>query len=348
MSDGVSDGVSAAAYDSAIGAFWRWWAEGGARDTDAAIEAREPDRIADHLATLVAAIDPGLQWELGAGGSTRHTLVVTAAGDPPLRATARAWLRAAPPPDPVWGYADLRQPAADPDGSVLEMGGRRIAFDAFVAAAHRGSTAIDVAVHHPVFMDIAADDAARLAYLALDTHLGEEVVETWLGEVTWPGEPPLDAFPLRFLRGVVTEFADGWRTPDGEPQWVALRGTGPTGSPVLAFAQVPLRQITFPLFDTHIGVTLPYAESTPEGLPGPASLEELRSLEDRLGAALGEDGRIVAHQSHEGVRLLHLYAAAHSPAADRVAAVAADWTEGRAQTIVTHDPGWSLVHHLAG
>lgn len=330
--------MSEAAYEQAIAAFWSWWNGAG------------PQRAGqeDEITARVAAIDPGLQWEIGPGGASRHLLVVSAAGDPALRAPARAWLAAAPPADATWAYADLRQPLPDAAETVLDVAGRRVDLGGFVVAAHRGNTAIDVAVQHPAFMDIGEEDAAQLTYLALDAYLGEEAVETWIGTVTWPGEPPLDAFPLRHLGSVVRDFAAGWRGEDGEPKWVVLQGSGPSGSPVLAMAQVPLRQITFPLFDTHVAVTLPYADSTPDGLPGPGSLDALRAVEDRIGAALGGDGRVVAHQSHAGVRLLHAYVDGRSEGADTVAAVAAEWEQGDAQTIVTPDPGWSLVNHLAG
>ncbi len=73
-----------------------------------------------------------------------------------------------------------------------------------------------------------------------------------------------------------------------------------------------------------------------------------RPLGDRLSEVLGADGRVVAHQSSDGVRLLHAYVDGTSEAADRVAATAAEWDQGDAQTVVTPDPGWALVNHLAG
>jgi hypothetical protein len=324
--------------------FWQWWEREGAALASRAASGATTEL--DPLTTHVAAIHPDLQWEFSAGAQTAHLLVVTAAGDPGLRAVARAWLDAAPEPDVTWGFADLRQPLPDPGDEVIEFGGHRLAFADFVAAAHRGSTSIDVAVHHPVFLDIAEDDAAGLAYLALDSFLGEELTETWIGAVTWPGEPPLDAFPLRFLGSVVRDFAAEHRDDDGNPSWMALQGTGPTGKPVLALAQVPLRQITFPGFDTHLAITIPYAEPTPDGLPTPAGLAHLREREEQLTVVLGAQGRIVAHQSHDGVRLVHAYAAPDPAIAARVAEVAAAWPGS--QVVVTADPGWALVNHLAG
>lgn len=332
---------------TAVAAFWDWWGQRGRGLAESVIGGGPKEDLVAEMSAHIAAIGAGLQWDCAPGPAGGHLLVVTAAGDPELRAPARAWLRAAVPA-PDWSYADLRQPIQDAADTELEFAGRRLRFGDFVVAAHRGNTAIDVAVQHPVFMDIGEEEAAQLTYLALDSFLGEEMVETWIGEVSWPGEPPLDAFPLQHLRTAVADFAAGFRTAEGEPQWVVLQGTGPSGSPVHALAQVPLRQITFPLFDTHVAVTVPYADRTPDGLPGPGSLDALRGLEDRLSEVLGSDGRIVAHQSSDGVRLLHAYVDGTSEAADRVAATAAEWDQGDAQTVVTPDPGWALVNHLAG
>ncbi len=332
----------------AIREFWSWWEATGEELAGRVVAGHsDPDAEAE-LSRLVAAIDPGLQWEFGPGSQSLHLLVVTAAGDPSLRAPARAWLAAAPPSGTIWGFADLRAPVPNAADSILEFAGRTIALDDFVVAAQRGSTSIDVAIHHPVFNDIGEDEAAHLSYLALDTFLGEEATETWIGAVTWPSDPPLDAFPLRHLATIVADFAAGHRDPSGAPAWVGLQGTGPTGLPILAFAQIPLRQITFPLFDTHVAVSLPYAEAGPDGQPTTAGEEHLQAVAERIGAALGADGRTVAQQSHDGIRLLHVYVDGRTDAGERIAAAAADWEHGNAQTVLTHDPGWSLVHHLAG
>ncbi|HRC42261.1 MAG TPA: hypothetical protein PLK69_12160, partial [Tetrasphaera sp.] len=82
--------------EAGIAAFWAWWSDGGAERTQEFVAGEVEHDLAAEIAPLVAAIHPGLQWELALGERSRHTFVVTAAGDPALRATARAWLRAAP------------------------------------------------------------------------------------------------------------------------------------------------------------------------------------------------------------------------------------------------------------
>lgn len=152
------------------------------------------------------------------------------------------------------------------------------------------------------------------------------------------GEPPLDAFPLRHLGSIVRDFAGGHRDTDGAPTWLMLRGTGPSGLPVLAMAQVPLRQITFPR-RPHLAVTIPYADRTAEGLPAASSLEALRDLEDQLTEAIGADGRIVAHQGHDGVRLLPM-PMARTDAGERARRGGRRLAGGRCPNRRHADPGW--------
>ena len=135
---------------------------------------------------------------------------------------------------------------------------------------------------------------------------------------------------------------------NGEPTWALLSGKAPDGSPVLAAAQVPLRACTFAHLDTYVGLQIPFTDRTAEGLPGPASLQPLRDLEDHLQTQLGGSGRIVAHETHAGQRILHLYVDGTTQAAEQVRAAIGGWTQGKIKLSVEPDPGWRRVRHLAG
>lgn len=330
----------------AIAEFWDWWQAEGAVATARAIDDREPGRVADAMSAHVDAIHEGLAWELSAGvGSSEHLLVVSPEGNPDLRATARRWLKSAPAADATWAYEDTKQPVEDLDGVVLEIGGREVAFKDVVITARRDGLRIPVSVYHPVFQDV--DDRLRetITYLALDNVLGESDVECWVGEVTACEAPPLDAFPLKWLRGLVRDLKAEHTSPDGEPRFVMFEGRGADG-PLLAMAQIPLAAATAPELDTHVAVFLPYLSTSDSGLPSPGSLDALRVLEDGLTVDLGETGRIVAHQSSAGTRVLHVYVDGTTDAAELVRVAANGWTEGRAEVTVTHDPSWEMVSHL--
>jgi hypothetical protein len=203
-----------------------------------------------------------------------------------------------------------------------------------------------VAVHHPAFADL--DDAARatIAYLALDSAIGESDVECWIGEVSRPELPPLDAFPLRWIRSLVADLKAEHTAPDGQPQHVVFQGQGADG-PIVAMAQVPLAAATAPELDTHVGVFLEYL-ATDDGLPTPGALDELRHFEDALTVDLEGRGRVVAHQSSAGTRVLHVFVDGTTDAAEHVRTASRRWTQGGVDVTVTHDPSWSMVAHLRG
>jgi uncharacterized protein DUF695 len=341
---------SAARQGAGIDAFWAWWAaEGRALATASTTGDATSEALVAAMAPRVRAIDDGLAWELSPGSTSSHLLTVTAAGVPELRAVARRWRMSAPPADDEWAYADLRLPVpGDIAELVLRVGERDyVVGEASVDAYVRG-LAVDVSVHHPHFADL--DERARntVALLLLDRVLGEEDVETWVGQVGSSPVPALDPVPISGLRSVVRDLRAQHTDESGAPAYVLLQGQGPTGSPVLVLARLPLRPATAPHLDTYVGLAVPYTDRTPEGLPGPGSLDRLRALEDHVAARLGASGEIVAVQSHEGMRVLHLYVDGTTPAAEQVRAAVLGWDQGAVRVDSHHDPAWSEVKHLRG
>jgi hypothetical protein len=329
----------------AIAAFWEWWQVEGAASTAHAVADGAPGRIARVLSDKVAAIDGDLAWELAAGTRAQHVLVVTAEGAAELRAPARRWLRKAPPSDATWEYADLRQPVADVTTVILGVGDDQLALADVLVAARRTGHRLDVTVHHPRFGELAEAARHQVAFLALDSALGEADTEVWVGEVATSEVAPLDAFGLHVLRSAVLDLKADSLDQDGHPTWALLRGEDSRG-PVLAVAQVPLSPLFSPDLDQHVAVRVPFADRTPEGFPGPGSLEELRRLEDHLTERLGGSGRLVAHQSQQGVRLLHAYVDSMTPAAEQIRAAVTGWSQGQVRVDATLDPSWSAVSHL--
>ena len=198
---------------------------------------------------------------------------------------------------------------------------------------------------HPVFADLDPHSRSQVAFLALDATLGEHDVELWIGEVTASEISPVDGFGLRALRAVVRDHSRAKVDEDGRPSWILMQGETPQG-PLLAAAQVPLHPATAPHLGTHVAVLLPYRHRTAEGLPADASLSALRQFEDGLAQAMGTDGQVVAHQSSNGTRVLHLYVDDTSGATHRAKAAARQWPEGKAHVQAMADPGWHSVSHL--
>ena len=333
--------------DAAIEAFWQWWAEEGRTAATAAIASGEVGPLVERVSARVGAISEDLAWEFGSGAAlgTEHQLTVTAEGNADLRALARRWRRAAPSADPTWAFADLKQRSPDVGSIELGIAERTITLGQVTVGARVVGHHVDVTVHHPVFEELEEPVRQQVAYLALDTAAGEEAVECWLGEITPSPVPPIDGFPLVHLAGFLDDHARARRDADGNPTWVLLRGTGPAG-PVIAMAQVPLVSVSAPLLDTHVGVLVPFADTTDEGLPGPGSLEALRSLEDHVLHRLEGQGRLVAHETSAGRRTLHYYVDGTGPGADVVRAAVSGWDQGVPAVDVERDPGWGAVAHL--
>lgn len=163
-----------AATGDPIGEFWAWWTAKGAEAVATAIAKQDPNSTADVLSHYVSRIHGNLDWELGPGLHASHVLVVTAAGDPGTRAFARRWLRAAPPSDQTWEYADMRRPA--PDVTIRFEGMPPVQIDAAVVTieADTREAALHVGVHHPTFSDLPEHLQKRVTFLLLDLVLGEE------------------------------------------------------------------------------------------------------------------------------------------------------------------------------
>jgi hypothetical protein len=328
----------------AVPAFWRWWTAEGSRHCAHLLDGGNLPAVELVLGPAVARVHPDLAWEVGPARDGTWQLVVTAAGDPRLRATARRWLHGAPPSsDGQWAYADTRQPSADAESARLHLGPADVAF-ADLRTGWRvddDRARVDVAVHHPEFA--AMDERLRLeiTFLALDSLLGEEAVELWVGEVTADVDEPAGATTLGPLGAAVRDLAARHAGP--EPAWQLLQAATPSGTPLIASVRLPLTSAAAPHLDAHVRVEVPFAAEE-SGLPRPDALDRLRDLEDRIEELLGADGRVVAHETADGRRTLHVYVDATTDGAHRVARAVAGSPGIR--TDLAHDPAWESVRHL--
>lgn len=318
----------------AISEFWAWWAEARPR-----VEAA--DDKAELMAPAVAALDPGLVWEIGNGRGSLFSLVVSSAANPELRSLAHRWAKAAPEPDAMWEYHPSRQAASIPADVRFPAGPHEFDMARFVVALRvpPGSPRVDISAYHPIFEDIDDDTRMETAMLALDRLLGEDDVARWVGDITAAQIEPIDALPAIHLPAVVADVAEGFQ----DEQWALLEGTTARGKKLTATARYPLRPVDYPLYDHHIAITLPYRKSDADGLPAGDSLDALNAFHQTLTAALSP-GVVAAHVSSEGVRTFHVYA---DPTGTTERAVRdLVWKEGRPAIVASMDPEWSAVAHF--
>jgi hypothetical protein len=338
-SEGPNEGVVA---------FWEWWTAEGRSLAERSIDGRiSSDTLADEMTGRVRSLGE-LGWELAAGETSEHVLVITAEGDPEGRAVARRVVLAAPDADATWSYVDSRPPVFDPESVVLSaVGAMDVDLARVQVTARMNAGRLDVQLHHPAFADLPEDGRIQITYLALDAALGEVDTELWLGEVTPIEFPPLDGFGLTALRSVVHDLKRQRVDQDGQTGWVMLRGETRQG-PLVAMARSPLHALTAPNLDTYVSVTLPFSRRTDDGLPDEGSLEPLRDFEARLESELGTSGQVVAHLSNAGTRTLHVYVDSTAGVLPRVKALAKSWDQGRTSVHDMYDPGWRAVEHLRG
>jgi hypothetical protein len=164
-------------------------------------------------------------------------------------------------------------------------------------------------------------------------------VEIWVGEIGWTATEPKSPKTPEDLRNAVASIA-------GDDQWAIMSGEAPDGKPILATVAVPLRSARWPRFDLHVPVVLPYQRTTPELLPADESLQALRDFEDRLDAAIGSNGALVAHETSHGVRTLHYFVDSQTNAQAQLAEALPAWPEGRASAKPVRDPAFQNVRHL--
>jgi Family of unknown function (DUF695) len=329
-----------------IAGFWDWWSSQGHELAEQSIDGVvEPQAFAQSMGARVSRLGK-LGWELTAGETSEHVLVITAEGEPAARAVARRVVLAAPEADTTWSYVDSRPPAPEPEAVVLSGDGSpAVDFSQVQVTARLDGGRFDVLLHHPSFADLPEESRLQITFMALDAALGEVDTELWLGEIQPVEFPPLDGFGLSALRSVVRDLKSQRLDEDGRPRWAMLRGETKEG-PLVAMARSPLHALTAPNLDTYVAVVLPYLQRTDEGLPDEGSLEPLAAFERRLDRELGVSGQVVAQMSNAGVRTLHLYVDSAAGVLAKVKRLARSWDQGGATVHDMADPGWTAVSHL--
>ncbi|WP_185744120.1 DUF695 domain-containing protein [Arachnia propionica] len=320
--------------------FWTWWEEHRIEVARAVATGEQVERIAEELTTRLDQVDERLAWEVGAGdGGSAMVLVISAEGDPALRALARRVVLAAPPADAQWCYADLKAPKS---GGVLSFAGHDLDLDDARVAVEQDPTKVHLEVWHPVFTQVDEDTRLRLAFLMLDTVVGEERIELWVGAVEAAEEEPEDAVPLAEVQRAIDDLRASFLAEGGEPCWTLLQGEGPNG-PLVARVQFPVHSLVNPLWETHVAIERRYPDDSGTGFPGEEDHELNGRIEDEIMASCGRDGDLRAVETGGGRVLWHCFADPTTGLAARLQDIA---HRHGAQVTIEHDPAWETIDHL--
>lgn len=330
-------------HDQAIGAFWAFWREQRPA-IEAAIPAHRLEEWVEPIAARASAIHPDLDWEFGPGLRARHYFCLSGKGNPDLRVLTERWRLAGPGDDATFEFHAARPCVGYDPEVLLEFEGTAFPLSGFRVAVEEdeGRERLHLRVHHPAFAQVHDPVRGYASYVALDTVLGEDEAERWLGGVDLEEALPPGALDLGGLRERV---ADLRRRATGE-RFAVLRGTLPSGAPTFATVNRAIKRLDHLLLDTHWQAVIQLADPTDDGLATSEEAEELNQLEDDLLARLGRDAVYIGRETQEGTRVLHLHAAAAGPAGPRLEAWAGLLLAAGRQVELraSLDPGWAVLH----
>jgi len=321
-----------------IRAFWKWWETARDRVLNAIeVEHRFGDEVVQDISDHVAAIGD-LDWELGAGTTSRHAFYLSAKGSPEGRLLTELWRSMGPPPDEVWSYFPARQPRR---GCVIEFDGVRLD-PTEMRVAHEVEAARE-RVHgeffHPAFAKLDENGRGVALFLLLDGELGEDGVERWLGGIELAEEEPEGAVPFAEFRAAVDELA---ARATGE-QFAVFQGETGEGEAVFVTANLALKRIDHLLHTTHLAIDVAILDQDPHGLPTNADAEQLNAIEDSLADALGSHAVYFGRETKPGHRICHWYAPDDSPVRSIVERWAGAHADRNPQVLCERDPSWEFV-----
>lgn len=330
----------------AISAFWSWWATHRA-DVLKAHDEHGADDVVRMLQPHIMAIDERLTWEVTSSQAKAFGLVVTCAGRNEVRGTAERWLLAAPEDPDVEFFSSRRRAPELLESAIMKVDDYDFAMREVVigARADRSRGRVDVVVHHPLFTLVDHDHRLHVAFVGLDTAMGEDGVQRWIGAVEVSVDAPMDPIPLASLGDVASQLA-----PTGAGEWAAMEGHGPRG-PIFAIVRRAMSRHTRPLADTHVAVVLGY-EAAANGMPADPSISgDIEDLEAHVLEAFGGDGPRAVHIGHVtggGQVIAHFYIDGLELDPDVARPALNKWVRGKATMATAHDPAWEHVAPFMG
>lgn len=324
-------------FDERVKRFWSWW-NANAAAFAADIDDGRAHEWSERLSAQLEAVDPELGWETGPGRKSTHHLAITSEGVSELRVVAERVLSRAPPVSEHWEYYAARQRSeADPirqvefaDGSVVDYGSMRIGVEPDDLWKRLGLT-----LFHPAFQSIDDNRATTIAFLFLDSLLGEDDVERWVGSIDIARTEAADALaPLELRSRIDTMAAD----PAAGHGAIVEYMHPETHCRFLASWLTGLKRVDYLPYDHHVAIVLILSGPDDRGLCDNAELELLQDLEDELLEELGNQAVLFGHVTGHGRRSIRLQTLPMGPATATIDAWIQRHPEYEIDFTVTADP----------
>jgi hypothetical protein len=278
--------------------FWDWWFEARDRVGRAIGGGGFDQKLLAEVNRAIATIDPAMGWEFAPGHEAEHALCLSPEGNARLRQVALRWLASAPPPDATWEYHASKPPAKTL--MVLAVGPTRfdLSETRTIASWNEPRRRVNVRLWHPAFDEAPPEARMQAGFQFLDSLLGEDEVERWIGSIDLL-EAPIGGLTPDELKAEVARRRD---EPSEGETWVLGERHRSDGGFEIVLVDAAIKRIDYPFADHHATIAILFGS---DHLPTDAEAEVLNAEEDDLIARLGDTATFVGRTTAAGVRTLH-------------------------------------------
>jgi hypothetical protein len=281
--------------------FWSWWSSGRDRVAQAIDSGGFDDRLIGEISAAVDTIHPAMAWELAPGRTAQHAFCISPEGNAEVRQAALRWLASAPPPDATWEFFASKQAAQRLMG--LDIGGRPFDLEETraIASWDAARRRVDVRLWHPRFTEAPEPVRLQVAFVFLDSLLGEDDVERWVGQIDILEASSGGLTPAELKAEIERQKAEA----TGDETWVVRDVRNPAGEVEIVSANASLKRIDHPFHDHHVTIAVVMGI---DRMPNDAEASVLNAEEDDLLGRLGGVAIFVGRSTGAGVRTLHFVA----------------------------------------
>ncbi|MBK5266092.1 MAG: DUF695 domain-containing protein [Acidimicrobiia bacterium] len=326
-------------FEEGIQEFWAWWSDVGRASLLAAIEGQDSD-IAEVLSDKVHELHLNLDWQLTPLDDGTFCLAISGGGSRMLRVlteTAMVW---APVDDDRFVYAAARiaQPLTPFEfgDTVIDPSLVRVATE-----VDEEYEQLDVTMYIPGAESYDDADLTELAMILLDTALGEDATERWIGIIDTVDQDPGHSMYLTDLPGAIAQY-EPTVTRD---EWVVFQKGPSPKEPVVVALNVAAKHIEHLTHGIHVEIRIALTEVTGLGMPSEAEAERLAAIEDAIVDALPDGVILVARETGLNLRILHFY----GRNADHLEEALTPFEDHASHDIEFHlalDADWSMLAQL--
>lgn len=189
----------------AIRQFWHWFVASADR-LKILYSTNRLETLTREVNRELDKVDPELAWEMGPGKKQPFLLTISGEGDPRLREIADLMIRLAPDDLDEWELYAARPARPAPSVVRLPESGENFSTVEwkFVPLEHLESGRLDLVIIDDQLARAEHETALKAVSLYLDQFLGEDTVETWIGE--FRVESPNEAQRKKMYK--ITDLAD--------------------------------------------------------------------------------------------------------------------------------------------